>query len=309
MSFGVLGMAAGAPVLLASGYLVINDLPNSSCWNSVYRLLPAGVLLILPSLRLPQGNWWWKSATMGALNFGAYFAFQALAVHRLTPGLAATLVATTTLFAPLLLIPLGFALRLRQLASAAASVVGLSFAAGWLVLLPSATRFDAIGICAGISAALCLAGGKVLTTYWGKPPDMPSAAATGWQLIGGGLVLIPVAYFAESTPPVLDAAEWWATAWLAVVGTALAYGLQIGALHRNMSPAVVSQLALLCPLTAAVLDWLQTPRAPGVAQILGAGAMVTAIIVGTYAALYRVPPTDLETGHQVSDAMSQLSGS
>lgn len=279
-----LSMAVCAPVFLASGYLVISGLPDSPCWDAEYRLIPAGVLLLCVRPRLLTGLWWLRSMAAGTLNFGAYFACQALAIHRLTPGLAASLVATTTIMAPLFLAPLGVQVRGRQLLSGGISVVGLSVTSGWLSSSRS-FHFDVLGICAALATAASLAGGKVLTTYWGQPPNVPSITATGWQLAGGGIVLLPATIITESTPPSLNLSQWGSTIWLVVAATAAAYAMQIGALHRGAPPTAVSQLALLCPLLAAMLDWIRSPSPPPLPQVVAAVAVLAAIVMGTVSAV------------------------
>ena len=296
-----LSMAVCAPVFLASGYLMISGLPDSPCWNAEYRLIPAGVLLLCVRPRLLTGRWWLRSMAAGTLNFGAYFACQALAIHRLTPGFAASLVATTTIMAPLFLAPLGVPVRRRQLLSGGISVIGLSLASGWLSSSRS-FHLDVIGICAGLATAASLAGGKVLTTYWGQPPNMPSITATGWQLIGGGISLLPATVLAESTPPSLNLSQWGSTIWLIVAATAAAYAMQIGALHRGAPPTAVSQLALLCPLLATVLDWIRSPSPPPLLQVVAVVAVLAAIAIGTVSAVTYGPLSARRSTVSVTEA-------
>jgi probable blue pigment (indigoidine) exporter len=44
-----------------------------------------------------------------------------------------------------------------------------------------------------------MAVGVVLTKRWGRPA--PLLATTGWQLVAGGLVLLPVAALVEAHHP------------------------------------------------------------------------------------------------------------
>lgn len=72
---------------------------------------------------------------------------------------------------------------------------------GMLVLGPEA-GLDAIGVAAGLGAAVCMASGIVLTKRWGRPPGVGLLTFTGWQLAVGGLLIAPVALLGEDFPRV-----------------------------------------------------------------------------------------------------------
>ena len=55
------------------------------------RALPAGLILLAFVRRLPKGSWWWKTAVLGTLNFGAFFPLLFFAAYRLPGGVASTL--------------------------------------------------------------------------------------------------------------------------------------------------------------------------------------------------------------------------
>ena len=74
------------------------------------RALPAGLLLLAVTRRLPRGSWWWRSAVLGTLNIGAFFALLFVSAYRLPGGVAAVLGAA----GPLLVLALASVLlRLR----------------------------------------------------------------------------------------------------------------------------------------------------------------------------------------------------
>lgn len=86
-------LTALAPISWGSTYAVATELlpPDRPLFTGVMRALPAGLLLTLLSRRLPKGEWWWKSAVLGALNIGAFFPLLFLAAYRLPGGVAAVL--------------------------------------------------------------------------------------------------------------------------------------------------------------------------------------------------------------------------
>ena len=106
-------LTAVPPVVWGSTYAVTQLWlpPDRPLFAAAARVLPAGLLLLLWVRRLPRGAWWGRSALLGALNHGVFFALLYLAAYRLPSGLASTLTA----LAPLVLMGLAFlALGERQ---------------------------------------------------------------------------------------------------------------------------------------------------------------------------------------------------
>ena len=85
-------------------YLVTTELlpPGRPLTAAVLRALPAGLLLLAITRTLPRGAWWWRSAVLGTLNIGAFFAFLFIAAYRLPGGVAATIGAIQPLVVGLL---------------------------------------------------------------------------------------------------------------------------------------------------------------------------------------------------------------
>ncbi|MGH2745850.1 MAG: EamA family transporter, partial [Thermoleophilaceae bacterium] len=109
---------------------------------------------------------------------------------------------------------------------------------------------------------------------WGRPVGI--LAFTGWQLTAGGLLLAPVALVIEGPPPALDVSALAGYAWLAIVGTLLAYVLWFQGLGR-LPVTAVSFLSLLSPAVATALGWLVLAESLTPAQALGFGLALIAI--------------------------------
>lgn len=84
---------------------------------------------------------------------------------------------------------------------------------------------------------------------------MPVMALTGWQLLLGGMFLLPVALLVDPPLPVLTATQIAGYVWLCVAGAMLAYALWFRGIRR-LSPVAVSAMSLLSPVTAVVLGWV-----------------------------------------------------
>jgi probable blue pigment (indigoidine) exporter len=242
-----------APVMWGTTYLVTTEfLPADRPFlTSMLRALPAGLLLILLSRRLPRGSWWWRSAVIGTLNIAAFFALLFIATYRLPGGVAAVAAAVGPLAtAGATLLILHQKVRLRTWLLGLAGVGGVA-----MVVLTAEAKLDSVGALAGIGGAVAMAIAVVLTKRWGMPKDAGPAALAGWQLTAGGILLIPLAFAAEGAIPALTGANLLGYVYLGLVNTALGYWLWFRGIGR-LSVVPLSFLGLLSPLTAATLGWL-----------------------------------------------------
>ncbi|WCB96718.1 hypothetical protein DSM104299_05484 [Baekduia alba] len=246
-------LAAVAPMTWGTTYLVTTQFlpPDRPLLSGVLRTLPAGLVLLLLTHALPRGRWWWRCAVLGVLNIGAFNALLFVAAYRLPGGVAATL----TSMQPLLVAGLGIVLLGERptpwrLGWGVAGVAGVA-----LMVLRGNATFDVLGIVAGVAAAASMATGIVLVKRWGAPTGVGVLAFTGWQLTAGGLLLVPLAVLFEGALPHFDAAAVGGYAWLAVVGTLVAYALWFQGVGR-LPVAAVSFLVLLSPVVATALGWL-----------------------------------------------------
>ncbi|WP_051742770.1 EamA family transporter [Kitasatospora sp. MBT66] len=269
-------LTALAPAIWGSTYLVTTELlpPGRPLLAGVLRALPAGLLLIALTRRLPTGSWWWRSLVLGALNIGAFFALLFVAAYRLPGGVAATVGAVQPLIAAgLSAALLGDRLSPRTLLSGTAGVAGVS-----LLVLRAGAQLDALGIVAALGGAVVMATGVVLSKRWTSPA--PLLATTGWQLTAGGLLLLPVAFLVEGPPPShLTGANLLGYGYLSLIGAAVAYALWFRGI-RALPPTSVTFLGLLSPVVATALGWLVLGQDLSPVQALGAlivlGSLVAA---------------------------------
>src|SRR6185503_18935329 len=121
------------------------------------------------------------------LNVGAFFVLIYLAAQLLPTSLAATVMATAPavmmLFAWLIVADRP---ALLHLAGAAIGLGGVC-----LMLLTGVTGVNPLGVLASVSAMLMSSVGFILLKKWGGGTDL--LALTSWQLLAGGLLLLPVA--------------------------------------------------------------------------------------------------------------------
>ncbi len=131
-------LTALAPAVWGTTYVVASEfLPaDRPLLAATVRALPVGLVFVVMSRRAPTGSWWWRSAVLGTLNIGAFFALLFVAAFRLPGGVAATAGAVQPLVAAgLAAVLLGERLRPTTLAAGLAGCLGV----GLLVLRPGAS--------------------------------------------------------------------------------------------------------------------------------------------------------------------------
>lgn len=271
----VVGTTALAPAIWGTTYLVTTELlpPDRPLLAAVLRALPAGLLLMAVTRQLPQGIWWWRALVLGVLNIGAFFALLFVAAYRLPGGVAATVGAVQPiLVAALAAALLGDRLTVRTALAAVAGVAGV----GLLVLRANA-QLDAVGVIAALGGAVVMALGIVLSKRW--PSPAPLLATTGWQLVAGGLVLLPLALAVEGLPrELLTTGNLLGYGYLSLIGAAVAYALWFRGI-RALTPTNVTFLSLLSPVVATTLGWLALDQGLTVPQAVGGLIVLGSVVV------------------------------
>lgn len=267
-----------APAIWGSTYIVTTELLPSGLpfTAALLRTLPAGMLLVLFCRHIPKRAEWGRLLVLGALNIGFFQALLFVAAYRLPGGLAAVVGAIQ----PLLMMGLLWVLDRHRPAYAAvwASLVGIAGMAA-LLLSPGAA-WDPIGIAVAFAGTACMATGTYLTRRW--RPTVPLLALTGWQLLIGGLLLLPVAWVAEPPLPSLSATQILGYAYLSIFGALLAYVIWFRGIAR-LSPVAASSLGLLSPLVAVVLGWVLLGQSLTGVSLVGLIAVLGSILAVQWA--------------------------
>jgi probable blue pigment (indigoidine) exporter len=271
---------------------------------SAVRALPAGLLLLLVvalhgrGAALPRGSWWWRAAVLGSLNIGLFFVLFFVAAYRLPGGVAAVLGALGPFLVAGLAYPvLGERPAPRLLVAAVIGLVGVS-----LLVLRSSIWLDPVGLLAAAGGTVTMSIATVLGRRWGLPsapsPARAVLALTSWQLVVGGVILVPLALAVEGPPAGLSAANVLGFGYLALVGTGVAHFLWFRGVN-GLSPTRVTLLSLLSPAVATVLGWLVLGQALSAGQIIGAGAVLGAVLLGATSAPARIRPVARRAGRTI----------
>lgn len=281
-------LTATAPAIWGSTYLVTTEfLPDGYPLTvAMLRALPAGLLLLLVVRQLPKGVWWGRALVLGALNFSIFWWMLFVAAYRLPGGVAATVGAIQPLAVILIArLVLGSPVRMLSIAAAIAGVAGVAL----LILTPQAA-LDPIGIAAGLTGAVSMAAGTVLSRRW-QPPVSPLTFAS-WQLTAGGLLLLPAALWLEPSLPELTGTSGFALLYLGLIGAALTYIVWFRGIAR-LEPATVAPLGFFSPVMAVVLGWGVLGQYLSPAQIAGMLVVLASVWFGQRAQRARPSPAAL----------------
>jgi probable blue pigment (indigoidine) exporter len=264
-----------APAAWGTTYLTTTELlpPGRPLLAGTLRALPAGLVLAAATKRRPVGSWWAKALVLGTLNIGGFFALLFVAAYRLPGGVAATLGAIQPLIAAgLAAIVLHERVRRNVVIAGVLGIVGVG-----LLVLRAGAELDGAGVAAGLAGATSMASGVVLTKRWGRP--VPLLTFTAWQLVAGGLVLLPLALGVEGLPAQVTGSNLLGYLWLATAGTGVAYVLWFRGIDA-LPVSQVSLLALLSPLVATTAGWLVVDQRLTTPQIAGAALVLLAMWLG-----------------------------
>jgi probable blue pigment (indigoidine) exporter len=268
-------VTAIAPVAWGANYFVTRhylpaDIP---LYGAAIRALPAGLLLLAVCRKRPRGSWWWKSLVLGVLNVAAFFVLIYLAAHLLPTNVASTLMATS----PLAIMLLAWALLAERPRALHLAGAGIGIAGVGLMLLTGAAPADPLGVLASLAAMTMSSLGYVLAKRWSTEVDV--LASTAWQLIAGGLILLPLAVAFEGAPPALDPAAILGFGYVTTIATALAFAAWFAGL-RHLPAAAVGLIGLLNPATGVLLGTAIAGEALTIQQLCGLALVLTGIFLG-----------------------------
>ncbi|WP_215398048.1 EamA family transporter [Rheinheimera oceanensis] len=268
-------LTATAPLIWGSTYLVTTEFlpPDVPLLSAMLRTLPVGLLMLLCLRQLPAKGWWGKIFLLGMLNIGIFQALLFVAAYRLPGGVAATVGAIQ----PLVVVLLGWAVlnAKTNMLSWIAALCGLAGVA--MLVLGPAAKLDFIGVAAAAAGAFAMACGTLLTKKWLPPAS--AMVLTSWQLVTGGLFLLPLALLFETLPTQLSLANVFGYIWLGLIGTGLTYVFWLRGVMK-MPATAVTTLSLLSPLSATVLGALVLQQKLTLLQSAGMAAVLLGVWLG-----------------------------
>jgi drug/metabolite transporter (DMT)-like permease len=229
----------------------------------------------LPSLNRRQ---WATIAAIGLLQTSLCIGSLFLAMQRISPSAAALLLFTNPIWvATLGVFVLGQPLTRNRVAGLALGIIGVSF-----ILAPTAAgKFDLAGYAFGLLSSFGWAGATLLTKKAGLP--VSTWTLTLWQMLSGSLALFCLSLVASEQWS--EAFRAWTDipvfAWLAIPGSAGAYGLWSIALRKTRDAGEVSAFLFLVPLFATALSYCLLGSTLTAPQLVGGAAICCGLWTST----------------------------
>ncbi|MES0194465.1 DMT family transporter [Mesorhizobium sp. LSJC264A00] len=232
----------------------------------IAALLLAGLMLVLGSKRATRAEAL-HATVAGILMHGIYLGAVFWAIHRGMPaGLSALIVGLQPLITAVLAGRfLGEAILPRHWAGLAVGLVGVM-----IVLWP---KLGALGggvtpetLAASLVSVLGMSAGTIWQKRYASGGDL--VAATMWQYIGGGSLMILASLALETHTVIINGELIFAMAWLVLV-------LSIGAIFllmvmiRDGEMSKVASLFYLVPAVTAVIAWALFGERLSLVQIVG----------------------------------------
>lgn len=260
-----------APVFWGTTYalvsLYLHDM--SPYWVAVWRALPAGILLLMLRPRMPTLAWP-KLFLLAFCNIAAFFALLFMGAFRLPGAVAGTLGATL----PLIFLILAWLLD-KQRPGLKWLILGLMGFAGVILLLNPSAELDSIGVLCMLASTTLVA----ISSRWMQKWDVGDfLVLTAWQLLLGGLMLIPLAWFMSGPPQLPSITVVPSLIWLVTANTAVAYWAWLWSM-RNLGPHIMGMVALVNPVVAVTLGVLIVGEALDMRQWAGIGVILLSILL------------------------------
>ncbi|HDV0902058.1 TPA: EamA family transporter [Vibrio fluvialis] len=284
-----IALTAIAPIVWGSTYIVTTEAlpPESPLIASTIRSLPAGVLLVLISRAWPTGLWWLRMAVLGFLNIGLFFYCLFFAATYLPGGMASMVMSIQ----PVIVMSMSWYLLRANFSSQQLIASGLGILGVGLLVLNSSAELNIEGMLTAILGTLSMALGVVLTKKWGRPTGMTMLGFTGWQLLFGGIILLPVSLWLEGIPTQLTSINYLGYGYLSLIGAIWGYFLWFRGIEK-LPPVTVSFLGFLSSVSACFLGYLVLNQTLTWPQLLGALAILFSIVLAT-------PRSSAQTDHRL----------
>ncbi len=211
------------------------------------RFLIAGIILLAYTLferksRLPNGQEWWQLIIFGVLNTSLYLGIFIIALKEVAAGITTLLLALNPLLISLFTsLWLKRKITLREWTSIIIGIGGVSLATFPLVQNGHASVY---GLFLLIVSMFTYSLGSVY--YSSVQWKLSRTSINGWQVLIGGLLLIPFTLYYEGSLTHYDFRFWMALSWLVIPVSIGAVQLWLYLLKEDTVKA--SLWLFLCPI-------------------------------------------------------------
>ncbi|OCH11288.1 DMT family transporter [Aliivibrio fischeri] len=274
-------LAMLAPLLWGTTYAVVSS--EFVGWSpfalSVWRALPAGLLLLLLKPTFPKLSELPALLLIGFLNIALFFGLLFAAAMQIP----STLVGVGMVTLPVV----GLAIMgiLHQVKPSMIQLISASvlISCSAYLFITSSAPISLTAVLLLVGAMVALIGGSVVAKHVMKKIHWWKLLT--WKLIFGGLILIPMAYWEMSfsgksfvTAIPANAEQWVAMIWLTIGLTSVAYGAYIYTIPM-ITTNELSFFGTLNPILAMVLGATLMGESFSTVQISIMGIMVASNLI------------------------------
>ena len=218
------------------------------------------------------------ASVSGAFMHGGYLAPIYLAVaHGLPAGVSALIVGLQPLFTAFLAAwILGERIHGRHWFGLLVGLIGIALVISPKLHFQGVEGITPLTVGLALFGALCISFG----TVYQKRFATGIALATGgtWQYVGGSLVVLISAYFAEDFFFDNSHQAWFALVWAVIVLSIIAITLMM-ILIREGAVSKVSSLIFFVPAVAALMTYVLFDETLNIIQILGMAVCAAAVLI------------------------------
>jgi probable blue pigment (indigoidine) exporter len=241
-------------------------------------LLAGGAMLLyahaLNKNRLPKGEEWKHLTVFGAFNTALYLGIFIIALQYITAGITALAIALN----PLIISLMSSFWSKRKVTITEWMSIGLGIAGVFVAAYPLINTHDVTteGL---LLLALSMVTYSYGSVYYASVKwTLERVVINGWQVLIGGLLIAPFAFFFHSQPNHFDVRFWLSLVWLIVPVSIIA--VQLWLLLLKADAVRASIWLYLCPIfglmfSAILLDEPLTPY-----TAIGTVLVLCAVFIG-----------------------------
>lgn len=234
---------ASASAATKIGLLDAQPFVIGNCRFFIAGFIMLSASLILQKSRLPQGKEWKQLAIYGFLNVTLYLGCFVLAMKKVSAGIGSLSTATNPLIISVIsAIWMKRAIKKGELTGLILGILGVAIAT-YPLLVKSYASIDGLLI-----LATSMISYSVGTIYYSKQKwDLPLLTINGWQVLIGGVMLLPVTFLMTDWENNHYTVRFWSSVFWLVVPVSIA-AVQLW-LYLLKTDAVKASLWLfLCPI-------------------------------------------------------------
>lgn len=211
------------------------------------RFFFAGILMLLYAYLyekqpLPKGKEWQQLAIFGLLNVTIYLGFFVLAIQTVAAGIGSLSTATNPLIISILsAFWVGRKVKVNEWLGVLFGMIGVGLATYPLLINSYA---DWIGL---FYLSISMISYSIGTIYYSKIEwKLSRTAINGWQVVLGGVMLLPFTFLLHKNPNHFDLRFWLSALWLTVPVSIIAVQLWLYLLKIDTVKS--SFFLFLCPI-------------------------------------------------------------